>query len=66
MREARAYNQSIYLMVSMPYLLLGGVGFMIYRGLRQKAPAEQQAGRAWQPDGPGDRSCSTQSHAEGL
>jgi hypothetical protein len=34
LREARAYNQSIYLMVAMPYLLLGTVGFMIYRGIK--------------------------------
>jgi hypothetical protein len=34
LREARAYNNSIYVMVAMPYLLLGTVGFMIYRGFR--------------------------------
>jgi hypothetical protein len=34
LREARAYNNSIYLMVAMPYLLLGGFGFAIYRGIR--------------------------------
>ena len=28
-------NQSIYLMVSVPYLALGLVGFMIYRGVRK-------------------------------
>jgi hypothetical protein len=37
MREARAYNNSIYLMVGMPYLLLGGVGYLVYRGVKQKA-----------------------------
>jgi hypothetical protein len=37
LRIGRAYNQSIYLMVAMPYLLLGGVGFLVYRGLRQRA-----------------------------
>ena len=36
MREPRAYNQSIYLMVGMPYLLLGTVGFMIYRAKNRK------------------------------
>jgi hypothetical protein len=40
MREAQGYNYSIYLMVSVPYLLLGGVGLMVYRGLRKKARAE--------------------------
>lgn len=39
MREARAYNHSIYLMVSMPYLLLGGVGYAIYRGARRQGAA---------------------------
>jgi hypothetical protein len=34
LREARAYNQSIYVMVAMPYLLFGTVGFMVYRGIK--------------------------------
>jgi hypothetical protein len=41
LREARAYNQSIYLMVGMPYLLVSGMGFFLYRGL--KATARQNA-----------------------
>jgi hypothetical protein len=41
-REARAYNQSIYLMVAAPYLLVGAVGFMIYRGFRA---AQKNQGR---------------------
>src|SRR5258706_16371813 len=36
-RESAAYNRSIYLMVGMPYLLLGGLGLMIYRGYRRQA-----------------------------
>jgi len=36
MRESRAYNQSIYLMASMPYLLLGSVGYLVYRAHRNK------------------------------
>ena len=32
-----AMNQSIYLMVSTPYLLLGFAGFFIWRGVRQNA-----------------------------
>jgi hypothetical protein len=48
LREARAYNQSIELMAAMPYLLLGTIGFMIYRGVRaaQKTgacPSDQTA-----------------------
>ena len=31
-----AYNTSIYLMAGMPYLLLGSVGFLIYRGCAPK------------------------------
>jgi hypothetical protein len=34
LQEARAYNHSIYLMVAMPYLLLGTVGVMVYRGMK--------------------------------
>ena len=36
LQEARAYNRSIYLMVAMPYLLLGTVGFMIYRECKKR------------------------------
>ena len=32
-----AYNSSIYLMVSVPYLSLAVVIFLIYRGLRKNA-----------------------------
>jgi hypothetical protein len=40
LREAQAYNSSIYLMVGMPYLLLGTVGFLIYRGVRKNGRSE--------------------------
>jgi hypothetical protein len=40
-RLARAYNNSVYLMAGMPYLLLGVVGFLVYRGLRERARLEQ-------------------------
>ncbi len=64
MREARAYNQSIYLMVGMPYLLLGAFSWGVYRGLRRKAAADR--GAAEGPlDGKGDRPCPTASLAEG-
>lgn len=42
LREARAYNYSIYFMVGMPYLLLGTVGFFIYRGLRTAQKKAEQ------------------------
>jgi hypothetical protein len=32
-----AYNQSIYLMVGVPYLSLGICGFLIYRGCKMNA-----------------------------
>jgi hypothetical protein len=46
LREARAYNNSIYLMVAMPYLLFGLISFGVYRGYRsncKKAEAELRA-----------------------
>jgi hypothetical protein len=39
MREAQAYNTSIYLMVGMPYLMLSALGFVVYRSLRQQETA---------------------------
>lgn len=47
LREARAYNRSIYLMVAVPYGTLGILGLLVYRGYRtalKKALAEQQPG----------------------
>jgi hypothetical protein len=44
LREARAYNNCIYLFVAMPYLLLGGVSFLIYRKVKaaqRPAPPDQ-------------------------
>jgi hypothetical protein len=32
-----AYNASIYLMVGMPYTVLGVLGFLIYRGCKKNA-----------------------------
>ena len=37
-----AYNASIYLMAGMPYLLLGSVGFLIYRGCQKNAVSRQE------------------------
>jgi len=44
LREARAYNRCIYVMVSMPYLLLGTVGFLIYRSVRRGGAAPPASG----------------------
>jgi hypothetical protein len=33
----QAVNQSIYLMVSVPYATLGVIGFLIYRGCKKNA-----------------------------
>jgi hypothetical protein len=68
-RLSRAYNRSIYLMVGMPYLCLSVVGFLVYRGLKQRALYEQATANAVplpatgaQPDqGQGAQSCSTPS-----
>ncbi len=61
LREARAYNQSIYLMVGMPYLLLGAFGMLVYRGLKRKNLAICQAAQA--ADGRGDQPCPPNSTA---
>ncbi len=51
-REAQAYNWCIYLMVSMPYLLLGSVGMLVYRGMRHhRAQVEPSISATGQPDG---------------
>jgi hypothetical protein len=50
LQNARAYNQSIYLMVGMPYLLLGAFGFLIYRGFKKKAREDQLAAGDPRPD----------------
>jgi len=62
-REARAYHFNVYLMVGMPYFLLGVVGFLVYRSFRQKARAALPAAPAPQ-EGQGDGTCSPQSLAE--
>lgn len=37
LRLPMAYNRSIYLMIGVPYFLLGSVGFLIYRGCKKNA-----------------------------
>jgi hypothetical protein len=61
-REARAYNNTIYLMVGMPYLLCAVLGFRIWRGLKQKALAEARA--ALPEDGRGEEPCPPPSTAD--
>ncbi len=39
-------NQSIYLMVSVPYLTLGVLGFFVYRGCRKNAAFRQSLQQA--------------------
>ncbi len=59
---AWAYNLSIYLMVGVPYLALGTVGMLVYRGLRDKARAQQLAAGGPQPaDGGLDHVLSAES-----
>ncbi len=47
MRESRAYTQSIYLMLGMPYLLLAGFGLMAYRAVRI---AQKKTGMTARPE----------------
>ncbi|MCS7046977.1 MAG: hypothetical protein NZO58_11520 [Gemmataceae bacterium] len=51
----RAYNQSIYLMLTVPYVCLGVVGVMIYRGCKKneayRAALAQAAGAPSAPRG---------------
>jgi hypothetical protein len=59
---AMAYNLSIYLMVGMPYFLLGSVTFLVYRGRKEKARADQLAAGPPQPaDGGHDHVLSPES-----
>ena len=43
LKEARAYNNSILFMVTVPYVVLGTGIFLVYRGLsrRERQAAEQ-------------------------
>jgi hypothetical protein len=41
-RTSRAYNNSIYLMLIVPYGSLAVVGFMVYRHLRVRGAAQQR------------------------
>jgi hypothetical protein len=52
LREARAYNYSIYLMVGMPYLLLGTAGLVIYRTVRSAQKKVEQTGGGAEPAPP--------------
>jgi hypothetical protein len=65
-RQARAYNNSIYLMVGMPYFLLGVVGYLVYRGRKQQARVQPPlpAGSERAPDGQGELPCPAPSAGE--
>jgi hypothetical protein len=54
LREASAYNMSIYVMAGMPYLLLVGVGLFVYRGLKRKAAADERLEAESRPADEGD------------
>jgi hypothetical protein len=41
LREAKAYNSSIYLMLAVPYAILGGFGWFVYRGLKSTQESSQ-------------------------
>ena len=63
-REARAYNYSIYMMVGMPYLLLGTVGLLIWRAVKQKARADQLAAGPPEADTEAHNSCPENSRED--
>ena len=46
LRESRAYNQSIYLFVTTPYVLLAAFGLLVYRGMRKASAAAGGAAAA--------------------
>jgi hypothetical protein len=59
---AMAYNLSVYLLVGMPYFLLGTVSFLVYRGRKDKARADQLVAGPPQPaDGGHDHVLSPES-----
>lgn len=70
-RLALAYNRSIYLMVGMPYLLVGAMSYLIYRQIRLRAALESRSFEPTQPLSPGstlsqlpgDQSCDPPSRA---
>lgn len=51
-------------MVSMPYLLLGGLGLLLYREYRKKVRAENQSAGGRGAGGVEDLSCSHPSPGE--
>jgi hypothetical protein len=63
-RLSRAYNNSIYLMAGMPYLLLGTVGFLVYRRLRPGSVGPMSPGEDVRSTHPGDRACSLPSRGD--
>jgi hypothetical protein len=64
MRESRAWNNSILLMMAAPYVLAVVIGFGIWRGLRQRARLEQQAEQAAAASRQGGLTCSMLSPAD--
>jgi hypothetical protein len=63
-RQARAYHLSVYLMVGMPYLCLGVVGYLIYRAVNQKARAEQLNADLIRAGGEGTEPCPNLSRGD--
>ena len=58
-RESLAYNVSIYSLIGIPFLSLGGVGFWVYRALQRHAAAQalsEPGGHPWTVLSPGEGS----------
>ena|ERR1700722_1635919 len=58
-RLGRAYNNSIYLMAGMPYLLLGTIGFLIYRQTRLRDAGQPPVPNVAPPLPPGEDNLAT-------
>ena len=48
-KSPEAYNNSIYLMVGMPYLTFGVFGFLIYRGYKKNERFRDETGQGEPP-----------------
>jgi hypothetical protein len=61
-RLARAFNNSILLMVTVPYLLVGSAGWLIYRQVRLAGSTARPLSPGQPlPQRPGDTPCPTRS-----
>jgi hypothetical protein len=60
-QESKAMNSVVFLMMGMPYLLLGATGFLVYHGLKKMARVDQPAVGLPDPRGKEHLPCSLPS-----